>query len=121
MRQGFYAIYASHMITTLFFLQLIGFHLWYITSKQVKLAQAPRYLTGILKNKPKFRAMGLFLMLLATLLFVGKWGLMTGLCASLVGLMGLGCLVVLVQPFQYIQEKGLIAIYLIFLSLELFV
>lgn len=110
------------MITTLFFLQLIGFQLWYLSSKQVKPSQSsPVYIAGILKNKSPFRILGAVLILLAIALFVAKWGWMTGICAGLIGLMGTGCLMVILHPFHYLQEKDVIMLYIVFVLLEFFI
>ncbi len=109
------------MITTLFFMQLIGFQLWHITSKQVKHANKPRYLVYILNHTQRFRNIGVALFLLAMVLFVMKWGFMTGICTGIVGLMGLGCLVVLIHPFRFINEKSIIFLYVFFVFLERFI
>lgn len=109
------------MITTLFFMQLIGFQLWHSTSKQVKLSSPPAYLQSILDNSQRYRIIGAVLFLLSTVLFVAKWGLMSGICASIVAVMGLGSLVVALQPFHYISEKAVFLFYVFFLILELFI
>ncbi len=109
------------MITTLFLLQLIGFQLWYITSKQVKHTSQPAYLVVILSHPQSFRYLGSALLVLATGLFIVKWGPMTGICASIVGLMGVGCLIVLLSPLHYISGKIVVAIYALCTALELFI
>ncbi len=109
------------MITTLFFMQLIGFQLWHITSKQVKHADPPSYLRSILDNAQRYRIVGGILVLISTILFVVKWGWMSGICASIVGLMGVGSLVVALYPFRYISEKGVLLFYVFFLILEFFI
>lgn len=110
------------MITTLFFMQLVGFQLWHITSKQVKhTADPPAYLRSILNNPQRYRNIGTALFLLSTALFVVIWGWMTGICASIIGLMGVGCLVVALHPFRYISERSAFLLYAFFLILELFI
>lgn len=109
------------MITTLFFMQLIGFQLWHITSKQVKQTNPPAYLQGILNNKQRYRIAGAVLFLIATVLFIVKWGWMSGICASIIGLMGVGCLIVALHPFRYIGEKEVFLFYGLFLILEILI
>jgi hypothetical protein len=112
---------AAFMITTLFFIQLIGFQLWHITSKQVTHTNPPAYLSNIIDNTQRYRIIGSMLFLLSTGLFVWKWGWMSGICGSMVGLMGIGSLVVALHPFRYISEKAVLAFYIFFLILELFI
>jgi hypothetical protein len=109
------------MITTFYFIQLIAFQLLYATSEQEKQANPPSYLRSILRNKQAYRIVGGVLMLLVTIAFIVQWGWMTGICASLIGLMGIGCLVVLLNPFRYVNEKGVVALYAFFVMLEFLV
>jgi hypothetical protein len=109
------------MITSLFLLQLIGFQLWHATSKQVAHNHAPAYLLHVLDNTSRFRIIGGILFLMSTALFIWKWGWMTGICASIVGLMGLGSLVVSLHPFRYISQKVVFLGYAFFLILEQFI
>ncbi|WP_276346073.1 hypothetical protein [Daejeonella sp. JGW-45] len=109
------------MITTLFFMQLIGFQLWHITSKQVKSTDPALFLRSILGNPQRSRTIGSLLILLSTLLFVVKWGWMSGTCAGIAGLMGVGSLVVTLHPFRYISQKTVLLFYGLFLILELFI
>ena len=109
------------MITTLFFMQLIGFYLWYVTSKQVRHINSPVYLSNFLNYPKGYRMTGLALLVLSTILFVVKWGWMSGVCAGIVGLMGVGSLVVLLSPLRYISEKGTFMFYLFFIILEFFI
>jgi hypothetical protein len=109
------------MITTLYFIQLIAFQLWYVTSGQVEHTNPPAYLRSLLRHKKACRIVGATLLLVVAALFVVRFGWMTGLCASLVGLMGVGSLTVLTNPFHYIHEKGVVALYVFFLMLEFLV
>ena len=102
-------------------MQLIGFQLWHITSKQVTHTDPPAYLTNIIDNTERYRIIGGILFLLSTALFIWKWGWMTGICASIVGLMGVGSLVVALHPFRYISQKTVVLLYAFFLILELFI
>lgn len=106
------------MITTLYFLQLIAFQIWYVTSSQVKHIDPPAYLRSILNNRQTGRIIGIGLLLLATALFIVQFGWMSGICASIVGLMGIGCLVVLISPFRYINAKAVAMLFAFFLILE---
>lgn len=109
------------MITTLFLLQLIGFQLWHISSKQVRHSNPPAYLLHILDHSSRYRMTGSLLFLISTVLFIWKWGWMTGICASVVGIMAVGSLVVALQPFGYISQKTVLLLYAFFLILEIFI
>lgn len=109
------------MITTLFFIQLIAFQIWYVTSKQIKHNAPSKYLLGVLRNRQAWRVGGVVLMLFATVLFGIRLGWMSGICASIAGLMGIGCLVVLLSPFRYMNEKAVIMLYALFVVLEFFI
>lgn len=106
------------MITTLFFIQLIAFQIWYITSRQVKHTAPSGYVMSMLQHKHAYRTGSIALILLTTALFVIRFGWMSGICASIVGLMGVGNLVVLLNPFRYVNEKIVIMLYVFFLVLE---
>jgi len=109
------------MITTLYFIILIGFQLWYLTSKQVKYAYTAAYVLNIKKNPNGYRIAGGILLLIAAAIFVMRMGWMSGLSAWLVGLMGIGGLVVMLAPFQYLRPITVIILYIFFLILELFI
>lgn len=109
------------MITTFYFVQLIAFQLWYVTSEQVEHTNSPVYLRNLLRHKQACRTIGATLLLVITILFVVRFGWMTGICASIVGLMGVGSLTVLLNPFRYINEKGVVVLYVFFLTLEFLV
>jgi hypothetical protein len=106
------------MITTLFFLQLIAFQIWYVTSSQVKYTNPPTYVHYILRHRQTFRMAGLVLMLISTSVLVTQFGWMSGICAGIVGLMGAACLVVLLNPFRYLNERKVVVLFVLFLALE---
>lgn len=106
------------MITTLFFIQLISFQIFYITSDQVKHSTPSGYVVNIRHHKRAFRLISIGLMLLTIVLFVLKLGWMSGICAGIVGLMGTGNLIVILNPLRYLNEKGTAALYVFFLVLE---
>ena len=81
-----------NMITTLFLLLLLGFQLWYITAKKADKTVSPAYLQTILKNRRLARIIGGGLILLATIFFIVRLGVMSGISAAVVGLMGVGSL-----------------------------
>jgi hypothetical protein len=109
------------MISTLYFLLLIAFQLWYLTSKQVKYAYTTPYMLNIKKEPERYRIIGILLLLITAALFVMKMGWMSGLCAWLVGLMGIGSLVIMLSPFRYLRPGEVIVLYIICLSLEIFI
>lgn len=105
------------MLSTLFFLLLLAFQLWYWSSGQVRI-QPVGYQVYV-KNHPRpARLAGAALAGLAAGLFVWHLGWMTGLSAWLVGLMGLGNLVVALAPFRYLSVPGTVLLYLVCVTLE---
>ena len=109
------------MISTLYLILLIAFQLWYWTSKQVKFAYTASYVLTIKKNPERYRIIGGVLLVIAAALFVMRFGWMSGLSAWLVGLMGVGCLVVMLAPYHYFNPKWVAGLYVLFLILELFI
>lgn len=105
------------MISTFFFLLLIAFQLWYLSSSQVKI-QPVGYQAYVTNNPRNSRIAGGILAIVSALLFVWKLGVMTGLCAWLVGLMGVGCLIVALAPFRYLSPAAVVLLYLVSLTLE---
>jgi len=105
------------MISTLFFLLLMAFQLWYLSSSQVK-TQPVGYQVYVTNNPRPARLVGWALAALAAALFVWRFGWMTGLSAWLVGLMGVGNLIVTLAPFRYLRLPATVLLYLVFLTLE---
>lgn len=106
------------MISTLFLLLLAAFQLWYLASPQVKL-QPVGYQGYVTRHPQQARLAGGAVLVLAAALFVLRFGPMTGLCAWLVGLMGVGSLVVALAPFRYLNVYATLLLYLVSLSFEL--
>lgn len=109
------------MITTLFFIQLIAFRLWQLTSRQIKPAATTPFFLYQGKNSKKYRLAGSLLLLATILVFVMKLGWLSGLSAALIGLMGISSLVITLHPFGYLHRYLLFFLYLFFLILELFI
>ncbi|KUG09162.1 hypothetical protein [Solirubrum puertoriconensis] len=106
------------MISTLFLLQLLAFRLWYLASPQAKL-QPVGYAAYALQNPQQARAVGTLLAAATAVALGMHWGWMTGLSAWLVGLMGVGGLVVALAPFRYFGVYSVLALYGVFLGLEI--
>ncbi len=106
------------MISTFFLLLLLAFWLWYLAADPAK-APAAGYQAYVLNNPRTARLAGSGLALLTAALFVARFGPMTGLCAWLVGLMGVGCLVVVLAPFRYLSPAAVGALYACLLTLEI--
>jgi len=106
------------MLTTLFFLLLLAFQLWYLASPQVK-TQPAGLAVYVTRNPQHARLLGGVLAVGAAVLFVFKLGMMTGLCSWLVGLMGVGCLVVALAPFRYLSPLVVAVVYGLLLTLEI--
>lgn len=102
-------------------LLLIAFRLWHITSKQVKHNTTPAYLHKIVANPKPARMAGAALVILVTTIFVVKMGGLTGILASAIGLMGVGCLVVSLSPFNYASTSAVGSLYALFLILEVLI
>lgn len=109
------------MITTLFFLQLAAFVLWYITSGKVPQKELPARLIAVAQHRKQCRITGALLVLMAVMLFVVKLGVASGIIAGIAGLMCAGCLVVLLFPFRYVGPITLTLLYVGFLFLEIFI
>ncbi|WP_400193273.1 hypothetical protein [Hymenobacter sp. B81] len=105
------------MISTVFLLQLLAFQLWYRTSPQVK--QPVGYPAYAVKNPLGVRAVGVLLAAATAALLAAHWGWMTGLCAWLVGLMGVGSLVVALAPLRLLNAYAVALLFTLALALEL--
>ena len=105
------------MISTLFFLLLIAFQLWYLSSSRLRI-QPVGYQVYVTNNPGPARLAGWLLAALAAALFVWKLGWMTGLCTWLVGLMGVGSLIVTLAPFRYLRLPATVLVYLVLFTLE---
>lgn len=109
------------MISSLYFLQLIAFQLWYLTSKQVKYAYTSPYILNLKKEPKRYRNIGSMVLLITAALFVMRAGWMSGLSAWLVGIMGIGSLVVLLSPFHYLRTHQVIMLYMLCFTLEILI
>ena len=109
------------MFSTLYLILLVAFQLWYLTSRQLKTAPSAAYLQPVIRNQRQTRLMGGVLCLAATALFIAKLGWMSGISASIIGLMGIGCLTVTLQPFNYLRIETVVLLYVFSLILELLV
>jgi hypothetical protein len=109
------------MISTIYFIILLAFQFWYLTSGKLKHAQSTGYILHIVRSSREYRLAGGALFMLATALFVMKLGWMSGISASLVGLMGIGSLVVVLAPLRYLQWQGVLLLYIFFFILEFFI
>lgn len=106
------------MLSTFFLLLLLAFQLWYLTSPQVKM-QPVGYEALVVKHPQQARLVGGALLVVAAVLFVLRFGLITGLSAWLVGLMGVGGLVVALAPFRLLSVAVIAGVYVVSLGLEL--
>jgi len=105
------------MITTLYFIQFIAFYLWQITAP--KRQSADGLWTSASTNKSKTRLAGGVLLLVAGVGFVAQWGLASGIAGFFVGLMAVGCLSVIIEPFGYLRAQGVAALYVLCVILEI--
>ena len=105
------------MISTLFFIQFIAFYLWQTTAP--KRQPVNGFWTYAVANKSQTRLIGVALSLVACVGFVFQWGLGSGLFGFFVGLMGVGCLSVVIEPFNYLRVQCVAAIYISCVILEM--
>ncbi|MVM33947.1 hypothetical protein GO755_28185 [Spirosoma sp. HMF4905] len=105
------------MITTLYFIQFVAFYLWQITApKRQPIGGLWAYAQT---NKSQTRLIGAALALIACVGFVMQWGLASGLFGFVVGLMAVGCLSVVIEPFNYLRVPSVAAIYVSCVILEI--
>lgn len=97
------------MITTLYFTQFVAFYLWQITAP--KRQPVAGLLSYAVENKLQARLIGFALLLVACVGFVFQWGLASGIAGFFVGLMAVGCLSVVIEPFNYLRLLSVAAIY----------
>ncbi len=109
------------MFSTYLLLVFIGFFLWFNTSKKAKWKDKSQFLLR-LEAKPQLsKAAVALIFVIATALMIHQLGWMSGICASIVAIMGIGSLIVSIFPFRYLTSWSLILIYCLFLGLELFI
>ncbi len=108
------------MISTLYLMQLVAFYCWQATSKYTRPEQffTTPTLAKAFHNKSFIRGLAIALLLAASVGFVLKMGVMSGICGFIVGLMGVGCLCVLLMPFRYIRLQGVAILYICSVALE---
>ncbi len=107
------------MVSTLYFTQFVAFYLWQTTSASNKQSVGAGFSAYAMKNKSQTRLFS-GLLLAATLAgFIFNWGIASGISGFVVGLMGVGCLSVVMDPFNYLRVPGLAAIYVCCVFLEM--
>jgi len=65
--------------------------------------------------------MGAILLLLTGVAFIFKLGIMSGICSFVIGLMGVGCLSVILTPFHYLRLPQVAALYICSVAFEIFI
>lgn len=105
------------MITTLYFIQFFAFYLWQVTAP--KRQPVGGLLTYAVENKSQARLIGIALLVVACVGFVLQWGLGSGISGFLVGLMAVGCLSVVIEPFNFLRTPGVAALYVGCVILEI--
>ena len=109
------------MISTLYFVQFIAFYLWQLTAKSAKRHQASALTAKVLQNKKFSRILSGVLLLVTAIGFILTLGLLSGSCSFLIGLMGVGCLSVALEPFNYFRYPTIAILYLCSVALEIFI
>jgi len=109
------------MYSTILLLLICSFYLLYHLSARMKVA-ACLAISKYLQQQPSLsRIVSLTLMMLAAVLSICHLGIGSGIFSFILVFMSAGCLVVAIAPFRYISMIHLLAIYLLSISLELFV
>lgn len=105
------------MISSLYFIQFVAFYLWQITApKRQPVSDFGAY---ALEHKPQARLIGVALLLATCVGFTFQWGLASGILGFFVGLMTVGCLSVIIEPFNYLRKQEVAAIYVCCTLLEI--
>ncbi len=99
------------MVSTLYFIQLIAFYLWQVTSTSHKRSVVTGFAAYANRNKARTRLVGGLLLGAALAGFITHWGIASGIIGFVVGLMGVGCLSVVIDPFNYLRRQSVAAIY----------
>lgn len=107
------------MITTLYFIQFVAFYLWQVTAP--KRQPVGGLLTHAVANKVQARLIGVALLVVACVGFILQWGLGSGITGFFVGLMAVGCLSVVIEPFNSLRTPGVVALYVGCVILEILV
>ncbi|MFD2148256.1 hypothetical protein [Mucilaginibacter antarcticus] len=109
------------MISTLYFIQFVAFYLWQLSAKSAKGGANSTITAKIISNKKAARILGAVLLLITAVGFVCAIGLLSGLCGFVVGLMGVGCLSVVLEPFNYLRLPGVVGLYFCCVALEILI
>ncbi|WP_028526892.1 hypothetical protein [Runella limosa] len=105
------------MTSSLLFIQFVAFYLWQITAaKRQPVGDVWAY---ALEHKSQTRLIGVSLLLASSVGFIFQWGLASGLFGFFVGLMTVGCLSVIIEPFSYLRLREVMAIYVCCTLLEI--
>jgi len=109
------------MYSTILLLMICSFYLLYHLSARIKVTTYTPVLK-YLQQRPSFsRVASLIFMILAAVLSIQQLGIGSGIFNFILVLMGAGSLIVVLVPFRYMTIVHLLVIYLLSISLELFV
>lgn len=97
------------MITVSIFLTLIGFELFYQTSKKTELHRSERLARWFGANEKPAKSYGLVLLAMALALSIVQLGIGSGIFAFLCILMLIGSLVVLLSPLRKVKLSWVMA------------
>lgn len=107
------------MFSFILFLFFLGFFCLMNTSKRISWPQKNDFLQRWSVRLKESRLVAGLLFLLATVLAIYFLGLGAGIFGALVMLMAIGCLSILFFPFRYIGLRGVVALFIVCLVLEL--
>ncbi|QXV63819.1 hypothetical protein INP83_11950 [Mucilaginibacter sp. 21P] len=109
------------MVTLSFLLLFTAFEMLYLSAKQNRKCIKRRWQQTIAESPLVSRIAASALIMLSMVSFVVVFGTASGCIACVIGLMCAGCLVVLLQPFNYLRMVHIGSLFFLFFLLETFV
>lgn len=73
------------------------------------------------QKNTRMKMIGTSLLLITGIAFILSMGCMSGVCAFIIGLMGIGGLAIALNPFRYISIQHTVILYAVFMVFELYI
>lgn len=81
----------------------------------------PEFLKSIGQKNTLLRIIGSALLLITSIAFVMSMGCMSGVCAFIIGFMGIAGLAVALNPFRFISIQNTLILYAVSVVFELYI
>lgn len=107
------------MFTTLIFMIFTAFYFCYNASAKVKIADTNTLFIQLRQNKRLSYGIAIFVLLFAFIASLWLWGIASGTFAYFAVLMGVGCVIVLIAPFEFLKWHHVLLIFICSLILEI--